>query len=107
MLDSVIQLVDESALAGWKATFAEAHASTETMKRNEGMVAVYFAAEALGENYRYYNDEADGRQIFDAVAAVDEQGAWDEMWESEFPFFPDVTQHAQNGEGSYVNAGYF
>lgn len=107
MLDKVLILSSGDKRAEWKNTFQEARNSNRTMTRREGMIAVYFAAEALGENYYLYNNAARGTQIFDEIASIDEWSFWSEMWDCDYSLFPNVENKTANGEDSYVNAGYF
>ena len=107
ILDKVIELSSDADLAEWEGIFQNARKSNRTMTRREGMVAVYFAAESLGENYYQYNNTATGTQIFEEIASVDEWLFWDEMWDCDYSLFPNVEAIPLNGEGSYVNAGYF
>ena len=107
MLDKVVALSGGSKTAEWENKFQEARKSGRKMTRREGMLAVYSAAEALGENYYQYNNAARGGQIFDEIASVDEWLFWNEMWDCDYSLFPNVENRTENGEDSYVNAGYF
>ena len=107
MLDRVVALSNANNPEEWENTFQEARISNRTMTRREGMLSVYFAAEALGENYYQYNNSARGSQIFDEIASVDEWSFWNEMWDCDYSLFPNVENRTANGEDSYVNAGYF
>ena len=104
MLDKAVELADETKLTAWQKVMPQAHTSGKTMTRREGMVATYFAAETLGENYYGYNTD---NGIFDEIATVDDWIFWDEMWGGDYSLFPDVSTLTLNGEGSYINAGYF
>lgn len=104
MLDKAVELADETKLTAWQAVMPEAHTSDKTMTRREGMVATYIAAETLGEHYFVYNSD---NGIFDEIAAVDDWIFWDEMHGGDYSLFPDVSMPTLNGEGFYINAGYF
>lgn len=107
MLNKVVELSCADALDTWEDIFQKAIKSNQTMTRREGMVAVYFTAESLGENYYQYNNTANGTQIFEEIASVDEWLFWEEMWNCDYSLFPNVENETKNGEASYVNAGYF
>jgi len=51
MLDRAVELADATKLAAWKAKLPEVRKSTKTMKRDEGMLAVLYAAETIGGAY--------------------------------------------------------
>ena len=105
MLDAVISLANADDLEKWQNDFAEAHQSQQTMTRREGMVAVYMAAEAMGEDYYFYNDAA-GWKIFNEIEAVDDWIFWDEMWAGDYEMFPDMGAISLIGD-SYINSAYF
>ena len=107
MLDKVVELSCVDTLTEWESIFQKARKSKQTMSRREGMVAVYFTAELLGESYYQYNNTAAGIQIFEEIASIDEWLFWDEMWDCDYSLFPNVENETKNGEASYVNAGYF
>ena len=107
MLDAVVSLAGTDDPEGWQNAFSEARQSQQTMTRREGMVAVYMAAETMGENYYNYNSEA-GWEIFSEIEEADaEWKFWDELWAGDYGMFPDVKRETLNGEEYYVNAGYF
>lgn len=107
MLDAVVLLSAPEKYDNWKTILEEARESAQVMMRREGMVAVYFAAEALGSEYYQYNDVASGTTIFNEIERVDDWLFWDEMWDCDYGLFPNVETSTLNGENSYVNAGYF
>ena len=55
MLDRVVKKANPDALAKWQKKYPKARLSTNTMRREDGMLAVYFAAEALGSDYSKTN----------------------------------------------------
>ena len=107
MLDAVVVLSSDEKFENWESVLEKARKSQRELTRREGMVAVYLAAEALGPEYYQYNNTATGTQIFEEIASVDEWLFWDEMWDCDYSLFPNVEAIPLNGEGSYVNAGYF
>lgn len=107
MLDTVVVLSSEEKFESWENVLEKARKSQRELTRREGMVAVYLAAEALGSEYYQYNNTATGTQIFEEIASVDEWLFWDEMWDCDYSLFPNVEAIPLNGEGSYINAGYF
>lgn len=59
MLDATVQLSNPKKLTEWKKKFSTARASTKKMTRQEGMLALLYAAETLGEEYCTYNSTID------------------------------------------------
>lgn len=105
MLDEVAALAGCEAAPG-EGALKNARRSRQSMTRREGMVALYFAAEAMGPEYWQYNNAAGGTWIFEEIADADPQRFWDEMWDCDYRLLPDVEAMPLNGEGYYVNAGY-
>ena len=78
MLDRVVELSAPDKLADWQAQFPEARASSETMTRFEGMMAVLKSAITLGDDYLSFaidwlplNDKI-GDKVWDEVNKVKE-----------------------------------
>lgn len=59
MLDEVVKLANPLILAKWKKRLLESRKSSKTMKRDEGMLAIFYAADTLGTNYYSYNSNGD------------------------------------------------
>jgi hypothetical protein len=57
MLDAAVALADSTKLNSWKSSLLDARLSDSTMTRFDGMMSVYYAAEALGEKYCNYNED--------------------------------------------------
>ncbi len=55
MLDSAVELADPSVLPAWGQQLSDARASEAPMTRQEGMLAVFYAAQALGKEYAKTN----------------------------------------------------
>ena len=102
MLDVSVKLSKPSALVQWKKQLPKARASTETMRREEGMLAVYYAAVALGADYCDTN--TDWGKLHDLIG---------EKWSDfsfNYPLFPDWNKPAKLGAdkwGNHVVAAYF
>lgn len=107
MLDKVVSFAGKYALESWQNILSAARESEKTMTRREGMVAVYLAAEAMGEDYYIYNNSSAGMMIFHEIEAVDDWIFWDEMWDGDYGMFPILDTATLNGEASYINAAYF
>ena len=103
MLDVSVKLSKSSALAQWKKQLPKARASTKTMRREEGMLAVYYAASALGADY--CNTNTDWGITNDLIG----DGAWSKF-SFNYPLFPDWNKQAKLGAdtwGNHVVAAYF
>lgn len=103
MLDVVVALADATVLSQWKQKFPEARVSKKTMRRDEGMLAIFFVAETLGANYYEYNN---------AWASLNERigdSAWDNMsWEySYFPGWDKPVKIMYDTWSNYMTAAYF
>lgn len=104
MLDAAVKLSDPKKLTAWKKKFPKARASSKTMNRQEGMLALYFAAETLGEEFCSYNKGADWGLVNDKIGSK----CWDEIT-MDYPLFPGwekpvtIVNHWDN----YMIAAYF
>ncbi len=56
MLDCVVKLANPQKLVAWQSKYKKARNSKYKMSRADGMVAVYLAAETLGDTYCQYTD---------------------------------------------------
>lgn len=87
MLDVAVNLSDPHKLDAWKAKFSKARTSTQGMTRQEGMLAVYYAAEILGEEYYEYNASPDWSITNELIG----DSCWDDLtWN--YPLFPEWNQ---------------
>ncbi len=55
ILDNAVKLADPSKSAEWQKTLPEARKSSLPMTRSDGIAAIYYAAEVLGEKYCSFN----------------------------------------------------
>ena len=81
MLDVSVKLSKPSALVQWKKLLPKARLSNKTMRREEGMLAVYYAASTLGDEYCDTN--TDWSKLNDLIG---------EKWSDfsfNYPLFPD------------------
>ncbi len=103
MLDAAVKLSKANALAQWKKQLPKARVSTKTMRREEGMLAVYYAAKALGDDY--CNTNIDWGITNDLIG----EGAW-RKFSFNYPLFTDWNKSAKLGDdtwGNHVVAAYF
>ena len=88
MLDSVVEKTNAAVLPQWKKKLSTARASNKTMRRDEGMLAVFYTADTLGTEYNDTNSDWDERN-----KKIGES-AWSDMsWN--YPLFPDWKQPAK------------
>ncbi|MHB8128575.1 MAG: Ig-like domain-containing protein [Mobilitalea sp.] len=103
MLDVVVALADSTILPQWKQKFPEARVSKKAMRRDEGMLAIFFTAETLGTNYYEYNN--DWASLHKRIG----DSAWDNMsWD--YLFFPGWDKPVKikyDTWNNYMTAAYF
>jgi len=93
MLDHTVELADASKLEAWKQRFPKAQISSLSMDRFNGMLAVFYAAETLGEPY--YSPNTDWTQLNNKIG---------EPWDNTHPntsLFPNVTDIAPWGGNNF------
>ncbi len=111
MLDRVVKMAKPDVLAKWQKKYPKARLSNNTMRREEGMLAVYFAAEALGSDYNKTN--APWWEVNDMLG----DSAW-EGFKWDYPLFPDWDKPvvlisecdgatSSNKWKNYMTAAYF
>ena len=57
MMDASVTLCDKNAVKQWNKLFPAARASQKHMRRDEGMLVVFYAAKVLGGKYFSYNSD--------------------------------------------------
>lgn len=103
MLESVISLIDDSAVAKWEEVAATALDSKQSMKREDAMLSVYEAACVLGSG-------AEPNGMWMAInTALDESGRnFDLTWD--YPAWPNWSENspftACNEPRDYMTAAY-
>lgn len=96
MLDAVIGRIKPDALKHWESLFEAAHNSDQTMRRDEGMLALYCAAEELGSDYDDTN--VDWWRINEKLSS----DVWNEFsWN--YPMFSEWKQSVQWGSNTWDN----
>ena len=101
MLDHTVALANEAKLDDWKQQFPDARTSALPMDRFNGMLALYYAAETLGEPYIEVN--ADWGNLHSIIG---------EQWDKIYPnqeLFPNAYQETKfdGNRFSYEASAYF
>lgn len=104
MLDSAVKLSNPKVYQEWVKDFSQARTSENTMKREEGMLAVYFAAEALGPDY--YNPDAEWWLTDEKIGRSNRGLTWN------YPLFPNWDKPSLQWKGmdqwdNHITAAYF
>lgn len=103
MLDVVITKANSAAMTQWKNKLPAARTSSKNMRRDEGMLAVFYAANALGADYNVTN--YDSTEVSEKIGDSD----WNKMsWN--YSLFPGWDKPAKLGSDKWDNsmiAAYF
>ncbi len=96
MLDNVVALTNPKIVPKWKTQYLDARKSNKKMLRQEGMLAIFYAAKALGQDY--YTMNYDWGKIHNQIG----DSAWEDFsWN--YPLFPDWNQEAKIGDNDWNN----
>ena len=97
MLDNAVKMADSSVLAVWESQFLDARVSKKTMKREDGMLAVFYAAQALGGEY--VNTNYNWVQLNETIGDT----VWDDF-SMNYPLFPHWDQPTEFDGGQWPDA---
>ncbi len=93
MLERVIAAVDRTKVEQWQTVMEKAYASEEEMERREGMVALYMAAELLGDQYIEQRINVSANELVAERVYKEDTQIWDDMGNGNYQYFPDVWQN--------------